>query len=59
MLDSRIVDANPLIWHLLDAGARRSLALGTLRHGTHALGELADRIDGEEARGVLKASGLL
>ncbi|MFE3653934.1 hypothetical protein ACFXO2_40190 [Streptomyces sp. NPDC059152] len=59
VLDARVLDANPLIWHLLDAGARRSLALGTLRHGTHALGELADRIDGQEARGVLKASGLL
>ncbi|GGX43187.1 hypothetical protein [Streptomyces noursei] len=59
VLDSRVLEANPLIWHLLDAGARRSLALGTLRHGTHALGELADRIDGQEARGVLAASGLL
>ncbi|MYT32231.1 MULTISPECIES: hypothetical protein [unclassified Streptomyces] len=58
-LDPRILEANPLIWHLLDAGARRSLTLGTLRQGTHALQELANRIDGQEARAVLKASGLL
>ncbi|MFI9358028.1 hypothetical protein [Streptomyces lydicus] len=58
-LDSRVLEANPLIWHLLDAGARRSLASGTLRHGTQELQELADRIDGQEARAVLTASGLL
>ncbi|UKY47763.1 hypothetical protein [Streptomyces inhibens] len=58
-LDRRVLDANPLVWHLLDAGVRRSLEHGTLRHGTHVLQELADRIDGQEARAVLKASGLL
>ncbi|GAB7035541.1 hypothetical protein AB0G35_26050 [Streptomyces sp. NPDC021749] len=58
-LDPRVLEANPLIWHLLDAGARRSLASGTLRHGTQVLQELADRIDGQEARAVLTASGLL
>ncbi|MEU3991204.1 hypothetical protein AB0F24_23010 [Streptomyces platensis] len=58
-LDLHVLEANPLIWHLLDAGARRSLERGTLRHGTQVLAELADRIDGLEARAVLKASGLL
>ncbi|MFI0790318.1 hypothetical protein ACH4Q6_32540 [Streptomyces lydicus] len=58
-LDPSVLEANPLIWHLLDAGARGSLARGTLRHGMQALEELADRIDGQEARAVLKASGLL
>ncbi len=57
-VDARVVEANPLIWHLLDAGARASLARGTLRHGKQALEELADRIDGQEARAVLKASGM-
>ncbi|WP_181690414.1 hypothetical protein [Streptomyces sp. NBRC 110611] len=47
------------MWHLLDAGVRRSLDRGTLRHGAYVLQELADRIDGHEARAVLKASGLL
>ena len=55
----RILDANPLVWHLFDAGVRRSLDRGTLRHGTYVLRELADRIDSQEARAVLKASGLL
>lgn len=58
-LDPRVLEANPLIWHLLDAGARRSLASGTLLHGTQVLQELTDRIDGQEARAVLAASGLL
>lgn len=58
-LDPCVLEANPLIWHLLDAGARRSLERGTLRHGTQTLQELTDRIDGQEARAVLTASGLL
>ncbi|MEU7429898.1 hypothetical protein AB0B07_03290 [Streptomyces sioyaensis] len=58
-LDPRVLEANPLIWHLIDAGARSSLARGTLRHGAQALEELADRIDGQEVRAVLKVSGLL
>ncbi|MFI5525756.1 hypothetical protein [Streptomyces platensis] len=57
-LDRRVLDGNPLIWHLLDAGVRRSLERGTLRYGTQVLQELADRIDGQEARAVLEASGL-
>ncbi|GAU69183.1 hypothetical protein SSP35_11_00020 [Streptomyces sp. NBRC 110611] len=58
-LDRRVLEADPLVWHLLDAGVRRSLDRGTLRHGAYVLQELADRIDGHEARAVLKASGLL
>ncbi|MFJ9855172.1 hypothetical protein [Streptomyces sp. NPDC101150] len=58
-LDLRVLDANPLMWHLIDAGARRSVKRGTLRHGRQVLEELADRIDGQEARAVLTASGLL
>ncbi|MFF4948489.1 hypothetical protein ACWC2K_39385 [Streptomyces chattanoogensis] len=58
-LDPRVLEANPLLCHLLDAGVRRSLASGTLRHGTQVVQELTDRIDGQEARAVLTASGLL
>ncbi|ARF52990.1 hypothetical protein [Streptomyces gilvosporeus] len=58
-LDRQVLDANPLVWHLIDAGARRSVQRGTLRHGRHVLQELADRIDGQEARAVLMASGML
>ncbi|MFD3420098.1 hypothetical protein [Streptomyces decoyicus] len=58
-LERHVLDANPLIWHLLDAGARCSLQRGTLRHGTQVLKELADQIDGQEVRAVLRASGLL
>ncbi|MFG2224908.1 hypothetical protein [Streptomyces sp. NPDC048644] len=57
-LDLRVLDANPLIRHLLDAGARRSAERGTLRHGADVVGKLTDRLDGREARAVLKASGL-
>ncbi|MEU9126160.1 hypothetical protein AB0C96_41230 [Streptomyces sp. NPDC048506] len=58
-LAPRVLVANPLIWHLLDAGAHRSVERGTLRHGADVLEELADQIDGREARAVLTASGLL
>ncbi|WP_328686810.1 hypothetical protein OHT20_37350 [Streptomyces caniferus] len=57
-LDRRVLDTNPLLWHRLDTGIRRSLQRGTLRHGTLVLQELADRIDGQEARAVLEVSGL-
>ncbi|MGW9433472.1 hypothetical protein ACWHA1_36845 [Streptomyces decoyicus] len=58
-LDLHVLQAIPLIWHLLDAGARRSLENGTLRHGSQVLQELADRIDGQAAHAVLTASGVL
>jgi len=57
-LDPQGLAANPLLWHLLDAGARRSRAGGTLRSGTDVLRELAERIDGERARAVFRASGM-
>ncbi|TJZ94301.1 hypothetical protein FCI23_54120 [Actinacidiphila oryziradicis] len=57
-LTPRVLAANPLLWHLLDAGARRSRERGTLRSGTDVLRELAEQIDDETARAVLRASGL-
>jgi hypothetical protein len=57
-LDPDVLIANPLLWHRLDAGARRSRERGTLRQGTTVLRELGERIDDGTARAVLKASGL-
>lgn len=39
-LDSRVLVANPLLWHELDTGVRRSVAHGTLREGTDVLRRL-------------------
>ncbi|MET7933024.1 hypothetical protein [Streptomyces sp. NPDC005322] len=57
-LDPDVLVANPLLWHRLDAGARRSRERGTLRQGATVLRELGERIDGGTAHDVLKASGL-
>ncbi|KUN88138.1 hypothetical protein [Streptomyces griseoruber] len=57
-LDPRVLTANPLIWHELDTGVRRSVELGTLRHGADVLERLGHRIDDETTRAVLRASGL-
>jgi hypothetical protein len=57
-LDPRVLLTDPLLWHELETGARRSLARGTLRHGEETLRRLAEHIDGETAHAVLKASGL-
>ncbi|KPC60971.1 hypothetical protein [Streptomyces chattanoogensis] len=57
-LDLHVLDANPLIRHLLDTGGHRSMERGTLRHGEDVLRELAERSDGQEARAILHASGL-
>ncbi len=57
-LDPRILAANPLLWHELDTGVRRSLERGTLRHGADVLARLGRHIDDETAQGVLRASGL-
>ncbi|MGW4564366.1 hypothetical protein ACWEN3_18755 [Streptomyces sp. NPDC004561] len=57
-LDPRVLAANPLIWHELDAGVRRSAERGTLRHGADVLERLGHRIDDETAQAVLRASGL-
>ncbi|MFI5683453.1 hypothetical protein [Streptomyces sp. NPDC051636] len=57
-LDPRVLAADPLLWHELDAGARRARERGTLRQGTEVLERLGHRIDDETARAVLRASGL-
>ncbi|MCT9083897.1 hypothetical protein [Streptomyces fulvoviolaceus] len=57
-LDSRILAANPLLWHDLDTGVRRSRERGTLRQGDDVLRRLTEQIDGETAQAVLRASGL-
>ncbi|MER6129971.1 hypothetical protein ABT173_46935 [Streptomyces sp. NPDC001795] len=57
-LDPRVLATNPLIWHELDTGVRRSLERGTLRQGADVLERLGRRIDDEAARSVLRASGL-
>jgi hypothetical protein len=57
-LDPRVLAANPLLWHAVDAGARRSRERGTLRSGTDVLQRLSERIDGAEAQAVFRASGL-
>ncbi|MGJ5754380.1 hypothetical protein FB563_2550 [Streptomyces puniciscabiei] len=57
-LDPRVLTANPLLWHELDTGVRRSLERGTLRQGADVLDRLGHRIDDETARAVLRASGL-
>ncbi|MGW3245281.1 hypothetical protein [Streptomyces sp. NPDC001070] len=57
-LDARVLEANPLLWHRLEADARRSRRDGMLREGAEVLGRLGERIDGAAARGVLRASGM-
>ncbi|MFI9238607.1 hypothetical protein [Streptomyces sp. NPDC053079] len=56
-LDPAVLAANPLLWHRLDAGARRSRDRGLLREGTQPLADLAARIDDEGARRLLKDAG--
>ncbi|AOR36071.1 hypothetical protein BFF78_37965 [Streptomyces fodineus] len=57
-LDPRVLAANPLLWHELDTGVRRSLERGTLRQGAEVLERLGHRIDDEGLQAVLRASGL-
>jgi hypothetical protein len=57
-LDPRVLVANPLLWHELDTGMRRSIERGTLRQGTDVLRNLGHLIDDETARSVLRASGI-
>jgi hypothetical protein len=56
-LDPRILVANPLLWHELDTGLRRSRERGTLREGTDVLERLERQIDAATAQAVLRASG--
>ncbi|RPF31218.1 hypothetical protein [Streptomyces sp. TLI_185] len=57
-LDPRMLAANPLLWHELDTGVRRSLEHGTLRLGADVMARLGDHIDHEAVQAVLRASGL-
>ncbi|WP_405579056.1 hypothetical protein [Streptomyces sp. NBC_01092] len=57
-LDPRILVNNPLLWHELDTGVRRSRASGTLLEGIDVLERLRHQIDDAQARAVLKASGI-
>lgn len=52
-----VLTADPVLWHLLDAGIRRSQERGTLRTGTQVLYGIGERVDGE-AEAILRASGL-
>ncbi|MFF4253450.1 hypothetical protein ACFY1L_19805 [Streptomyces sp. NPDC001663] len=57
-LDPRVLVADPLLWHELDTGVRRSVERSTLRQGTDVLSRLGHRIDDETARAVLRESGI-
>ena len=57
-LDPRILVANPLLWHELDTGVRRSLEGGTLLLGADVMARLGQHIDDETVQAVLRASGL-
>ncbi|MGW2351966.1 hypothetical protein [Actinacidiphila glaucinigra] len=57
-LDPRVLEANPLLWHRLEAGARSSRTAGTFSEGEEVLRRLGERIDGATARSVLDASGI-
>ncbi|MFF3560986.1 hypothetical protein ACFYXS_13200 [Streptomyces sp. NPDC002574] len=57
-VDPRTLIANPLLWHLLEAGAHRSRELGVLRHGFEELAHLGERVDGPRALAVFRVSGL-
>ncbi|MFD4601151.1 hypothetical protein ACFWPQ_24365 [Streptomyces sp. NPDC058464] len=57
-LDPGVLHANPLLWHELDTGVRRSVERGTLRRGADVLAQLGHEIDDTNARAVLDASGL-
>ncbi|MEU9124153.1 hypothetical protein AB0C96_30565 [Streptomyces sp. NPDC048506] len=58
VLDPKVLTANPMLWHRLDRGVRRSRERGLLRCGAAPLQALADRIDGDGALAVFEASGL-
>ncbi|MFJ8160113.1 hypothetical protein ACIRBY_04195 [Streptomyces sp. NPDC096136] len=57
-IDPAVLAGNPAMWHLFDADSRTSIERGTLRHGTTALRQLAQRIDRETAHTVFKVSDL-
>ncbi|MFE9614185.1 hypothetical protein [Streptomyces sp. NPDC006012] len=57
-LDTRVLAANPFLWHEVGTGLRHSLHNGTLLQGADVLHRLERAIDDEGARAVLKASGM-
>ncbi|MGW5862307.1 hypothetical protein ACWFRJ_09060 [Streptomyces sp. NPDC055239] len=57
-VECQVLAENPLLLHLLDAGARDARACGLLRTGSEVLGRLSARIYGDGAKGVFEASGL-
>lgn len=57
-IDPAVLARNPAMWHRLDTDIRTSIRRGTLRRGTTALRQLAQRIDRETAHTVFKVSGL-
>ncbi|WP_431044570.1 hypothetical protein ACQUSR_23430 [Streptomyces sp. P1-3] len=58
-LDPKVLTGNPLLWHELDRGVRLSRARGLLRNGERELRVLADHIDGDGARRLLEAAGVI
>ncbi|MFI6375714.1 hypothetical protein [Streptomyces sp. NPDC050546] len=57
-IDPDVLLRNPRLWMLVEEGARKSMAHGTLLCGATAVRRLSRRIDGETARAVFSASGL-
>ncbi|RLV08615.1 hypothetical protein CTZ27_07470 [Streptomyces griseocarneus] len=57
-LDPAVLVANPLLWHYLDAGARRARSSGLLREGASVLAQVGRRVDGEGAKLLLQRAGL-
>ncbi|WP_329116973.1 hypothetical protein [Streptomyces sp. NBC_01465] len=57
-VDPEVLVGNPLLWHRLESGVRSARERGVLRSGTGAMKALAERIDGDEAQAVFRASGL-
>lgn len=57
-LDPAVLLANPVLWHVLDRGARSAEASGLLRTGAEVLRSLARRIERDGAEAVFRASGL-
>lgn len=45
-LDPQVLEANPILWHLIESGARRSAQHRDLRQGAEVLGEMSRRVDG-------------
>ena len=58
VLDPEVLVANPPLWHLVDQGARASVADGSLLCGATALRRLSEHIDRDTAEGIFRASGL-